>query len=307
VLTSQASKLWSGDGEQAKDKEQPMLRPINLANLPDEFENMRALNERRGTPFLKGYLERILSDGWLDRNSRIYQLYEIDGTLYGYWCVIPMTRGAYEQFVTGPRCPWRDLKRDDILPEPAYLAALVDQQSICVWIESFTHADDHALRIVGQDLLEHLRCIPVSGVLAESSSQNSETNCRFFGLELLRSYDKCPTGIRKVWMVPTMALAYPEWPFGPPARSLQLSKRQREVAYWYFIHTPKDGAMTEEHVGKVLGISKNAVNDHLDKIRLKANEVIGTSDRDRLALWFHLHPSELSQLSIRTSAYPRTR
>jgi DNA-binding CsgD family transcriptional regulator len=282
-----------------------MLRPIDMADLPQEFDRMRILNETRGTPFLKGYLERILSDGWLERNSYIYRLYEIDGTLYGYWCLIPLTPMAYEEFVAGPRCPWRDLTVKDILPESVYREAITARQPIHVWIESFTHTDDHAFRIVGHDLLQRLQELAISGLLAESSSVNSETNCRFFGLELLRSYDRCPTGTRRVWIAPATAIAHPEWPYGPPTRSLDLSKRQKQVAYWFYIHTPKDGPPTADHVGRILGISEDAVDDHLKKIRAKAGEIIGTSDRNRLALWFHLHPSEYKAESTQASAdYP---
>jgi len=265
-----------------------------MDQLPHELNQMRRLNEWREVPLLNNYFQRILADGWLHQNAHIYQLYEVGTILHGYWGVIPVTSVAYHAFVRGPRCPWRDLQADDILPEADYLRAITGGQPVYVWIESFTYADEHAFRIVGHDLLDHLQQLPLAGVLAESSCTQSKENCHFLGLQELRAYERCPTGIRRVWCADMAALANPEWPFGPPTQSLKLTRALKRVAYWFYLKWDKQGPLTEESVAFHLHVKPNTVKDHLRKIRTRAEEVIGSRERERISLWLHLHPSEVS-------------
>lgn len=254
---------------------------------------MKALNERRGTPLLGDYFNRIVHDDWVGRNPRIYRLYNIGEMLLGYWGVIPLSNQAFVDFRRGPRCPWRDIKASDIMTVAEFDAVLASHQPVSVWIESFTVADEHSFRIVGHDLLDYLRKLNLQGLVVESSCPQSEDNCRFLGLECLREYDRCPTGIRKIWAIPAAALKNPEWPFGPPAQSLALSGAQRRVAREFYLKWDKQGPPTEEQVARNLGLRANTIKGHLKRVRSRADEVLGIRERDRLSLWLHLHPSEV--------------
>lgn len=270
-----------------------MLRPIDRNSLESELTRMHEVDDACGVPLLEGYLKRIMRDGRVARNDQIYQLYEVQGQIRGYYCVIPLHAGSYWAFIEGPRCTWRDFVASDMLSAADYTKAIHESQPLHLWIESLAASDPHAFQVTGDHFADTLSKFNIAGVIVESSSTQSETLCRFLGCRLVREYDPCPTGIRKIWM--SAGREAPRgWPYGPPEFELGLTPAERKVAALFYCPFGHSRLLTDQDIARSLRIEKTTVKTHLSRIRDKAETAIGTSDRQLLCLWFYLHPGELA-------------
>lgn len=283
-----------------------MLRPIDRQYLKQDLARIHRLNTEVGGPSLGEYFSRILADGWVDRNPEIYHLYETEGRLQGHVGLIPIAPASYRSYIAGERYPFFDIRPTDILTADEYRRARLE--GAYLWIESYIAAGAAARRELGEHVYATLSRMHLKGLLATSSSPASEEHCRWLGLKKLRECGPSLTGVRKLWHADESVItASPDQPLGPatPVRclflmvhsrfgsaapELVLSPTERRVARLFYLDTCK-----AEEIARLLKIQPGTVKTHLQRIRDKAEPVVGCRVARRLAAYLEQHPAVLAE------------
>lgn len=275
-----------------------MLRPIDVARLGEEFRRMQRLNETAGVPRIAGHFQRVLKEGWVNRNPEIFHLYEEDERLRGYAGLIPVYPDSYRRFIDGERFPWPDARPTDFLTAEEYARAR--KEGVWVWIESFMAVDAAVRTALAEWVYTYLSEMHVKGLLVSSSDAQGEADCRWLGMVHRRDGAPCPTGTRKLWYAEEAVVASDDGhDFGPPVpvrllfltvrqrfsqqpQTLGLVSKERRVARLFYLEDKK-----AVEVGRLLGMQPGTVKTHQQRIRAKAQPVVGSRLARRIATCLH--------------------
>jgi DNA-binding CsgD family transcriptional regulator len=280
-------------------------RFVDLRNQHRDLRAIQGFLESQGTLNMGAYFAQVEREGWLRRYPKLFRLYEEEGQLRGYTGLVPIYRTSYQEFLDGPRNPWEHANPTDFLTPAEEERDRIT--GLWYWLAAITCATRLASDAGWQDLHDHLCAGNVQGIVATTSSAESETAARRVGMRLVRDFGICPTGVRRLWRADDELLAQPATEGTRPdlyylfqnvrrqfrragETVLALSPRQREVARRFYI----DGE-TAEAIANKLGLKPTSVLEHLRRVRERADERLGHSDRSRLTGFFHRNPSELGE------------
>jgi DNA-binding CsgD family transcriptional regulator len=279
-----------------------MLRLMAANRLDHEWEGIAELHAQIGAPLPAGERERIAA--WLDRNSGLFHLYEEGGQLAGYASLIPIDRRRFDRRVAGaaglPAAP------EEILTAQEHAAARWD--GVWIWMERFVAVTPDARRRLVEHVWHALGRIHLKGLLVTPQDAEGEAIARWLGLvEVRPSPTDAPTR-GTVWYADAGSVApTPEQPlgpatparclfllveerFGPSSRRLELTPTERRVARLFY------GEDCEaDQIARVLGVQPGTVKTHLQRIRRKAEPIVGSRLSRRIAAYLAEHPGEMAE------------
>jgi hypothetical protein len=283
-------------------------RFVDPRNQRRDLRAIQGFLESQGTLNMGAHFAQVEREGWLRRYPKLFRLYEEDGKLRGYTGLVPIYRSSYEQFLDGPRNPWEHANPTDFLTPAEEERDRVT--GLWYWLAAITCATRPASDAGWQDLHDHLCAGNVQGIVATTSSAESEEAARRVGMRLVRDFGVCPTGPRRLWCADDTLLALPATEDTRPdlyylfqtvrrqfrgtgETTLELPPREREVARLFYVEGEKALAIASR-----LKIAETTVREYLRRIQDRANERLGYTDRSRLAGFFHQHPEELASASV---------
>jgi DNA-binding CsgD family transcriptional regulator len=283
-----------------------MLRVMEVGGIVAEWAAIERLHGEAGVPVREDERDRLAR--WLEQNPELFHLYETEGRLAGYTSLIPICRESYHRRVAGAAGPDPEMATDEILTAVEYATARWD--GVWIWVERLVAATAAVQQKLVAQVYHTLGRVYLKGLLVTPSDAPGEAGCRWLGLvERPAGAGDLAAG-RKLWYADERVVApTPDQPFGPatPARclfllveqrfgprpdGLALTPAERRVARLFY----GEDREAEEIAGR-LGMQPGTVKTHLQRIRGKAERVMGSRLSRRIGAYLAEHPGEMVERS----------
>jgi DNA-binding CsgD family transcriptional regulator len=283
-----------------------MLRVMEMGGIEAEWHATERLHEEVGVPVLEDERDRLAR--WLEQNPELFHLYETEGRLAGYTSLIPICRESYHRRVAGAADRDVEIATDEILTAMEYTTAQWD--GVWIWVERFVAATVAVQQKLGAHLYHTFARMHLKGLLVTPSDVPGEGGCRWLGLVERPARAGDIATRRKLWYADEQVVApTPDQPFGPatPARclfliveqrfgprpdGLALTPAERRVARLFY----GEDREADEIAGR-LGMQPGTVKTHLQRIRGKAERVMGSRLSRRIGAYLAEHPGEMVERS----------
>jgi DNA-binding CsgD family transcriptional regulator len=281
-----------------------MVRLLLTSEIDGEWATIEQLHAEAGVPLAADERERVAA--WLGRNPGVFHLCETCGRLAGCVSLISIGRECFERRVAGgvgaPAAP----TSAEILSGEEQAAA--EWEGVWIWMERLVCATVAAQRELVVHVWRALGQMHLKGLLATAPDMEARAACRWLGLKEVCS-GPAGSACGMVWYAdaarvgpaadqplgpPTPArclFLLVEQRFGPRPEGLALTPAERRVARLFY----GEDREAEEIAGR-LGMQPGTVKTHLQRIRGKAERVVGSRLSRRIAAYLAEHPGEMVEV-----------